>query len=307
MISLRQHVVTIVAIFLALALGLLAGTAFVQPRLIKELQTRVDDQLGTINDLRSEVSDVRTQIGDLQRFSEAVLPFIAEGRLTANPVVIVAVEGVQDAVVAQAQRALSTAGANIIATLSVRARIASSDPADQRQLAQIIGRADAAPDELLSLAATSVAERLATPGKRPDPASPDLLHDLLSAGFLTAIGSQVSDATLEQVGGTEQTVVVLSGGPNEQPSIAPEAFAVTLVERLVGLGLPVAAGQSKDTALAFVERLRADGADGMVTVDDLDASLGGAALVLGLERLIVSGQGGAYGLDDGAQVLPPPS
>ncbi len=35
-------------------------------------------------------------------------------------------------------------------------------------------------------------------------------------------------------------------------------------------------------------------------------SMGGSALVLGLQRLIVSGLGGAYGLADGAEVLPPP-
>jgi hypothetical protein len=45
----------------------------------------------------------------------------------------------------------------------------------------------------------------------------------------------------------------------------------------------------------------------VVTVDDLDGSMGGAALVLGLDELLATGEGGAYGIKDGARLLPPPS
>lgn len=306
MISLRYHVVTIVAVFLSLALGLLAGSAFVQPRLVDQLKKQTDDLRTEARDLRSEITDLRSQVATIGGFADAALPFLTEGRLVATPVVIVAQEGVEDSVIAESQRALNAGGASVIATFSARAKLASLDEADRRQLAQILGRPDAAPEDLPGLAASAIATRLSTPGKRPDPANPDVLHELLSAGFLTPIGSQVSDATLEQIGGPTQVVVVLSGGPSEQPSIAPETFAVPLIQALEVAGLPVAAGQSRDSAFAFVEQLRADGTDGIVTIDDLDASMGGVALVLGLQRLIVSGLGGAYGLADGAEVLPPP-
>jgi len=51
--------------------------------------------------------------------------------------------------------------------------------------------------------------------------------------------------------------------------------------------------------------VRAEGLDGTVTVDDLDQVMGGAALVLGLEDLLASGTGGAYGVKDGAEPFPP--
>ena len=306
MISLRYHVVTIVAVFLSLALGLLAGSAFVQPRLVEQLKQQTDELRTEAKDLRSQITDLRSQVATLGGFADAALAFLAEGRLAATPVVIVAQEGVQDSVIAESQRALNASGANLIATFSARAKLVSVDEVDQRQLTQILELPDATPETLPGLAASAIATRLATPGKRPDPASPDILHELLSAGFLTSIGSQVSDATLEQIGGPNQVVVVLSGGPNEQPSIAPESFAVPLIQALETAGLSVAAGQAGDSAFAFVEQLRADGTDGIVTIDDLDSSMGGAALVLGLQRLVVSGLGGAYGLADGTEVLPPP-
>ncbi|HEY2965240.1 MAG TPA: copper transporter, partial [Actinomycetota bacterium] len=91
----------------------------------------------------------------------------------------------------------------------------------------------------------------------------------------------------------------------EEPTLPPEAFAVPLVERLAGLGVPVAAGESLLTDYPYVSLVRADGTDGAVTVDDLDQSMGGAALVLGLDDLLTSGSGGAYGVKDGAEPLPP--
>jgi hypothetical protein len=57
--------------------------------------------------------------------------------------------------------------------------------------------------------------------------------------------------------------------------------------------------------VAFVPLLRDGGLDGLVTVDDLDESRGGAELVLGLERLLLSGQGGDYGVKGDAAPLPP--
>jgi hypothetical protein len=60
------------------------------------------------------------------------------------------------------------------------------------------------------------------------------------------------------------------------------------------------------TAVPFVDLLRRGGPDGVVTVDDVDESRGGAALVLGLQRLILTGEGGDYGVKDGSEPLPPP-
>jgi hypothetical protein len=56
----------------------------------------------------------------------------------------------------------------------------------------------------------------------------------------------------------------------------------------------------------YVALVRAAGLDGVVTVDDLDRAAGGSALVLGLDRLLSTGQGGDYGVKDGAEPLPPP-
>ncbi|HEY7661058.1 MAG TPA: copper transporter [Actinomycetota bacterium] len=302
MISLRYHIVTIVAIFLALAIGLLGGGAFVQPALQEELENQTA-RLQRDNDaLREQIDDLRAELAGLSAFAEAAAPYLTESRLAGTPVVLVTQTGVEEEVLAEAQAALANAGAQIVTTVSATEALASDDPATQEQLALMLGAPTAPADELAGLAAQAIAERLSPSGT---PIGEDILTQLLSAGFLAPVGAGPSETTLEEIGAPGQAVVVLSGGRGDQATIAPEAFSVPLVETLAGLGVPVAAGESLLSDFEFVSVLRDGGADGTVTVDDLDQAMGGAALVLGLEELLTTGRGGAYGVKDGAEPLPP--
>jgi hypothetical protein len=170
------------------------------------------------------------------------------------------------------------------------------------RLAELIGQVAGPTDDLLADAAVALASRIANGNGGAEPQD-DLLAQLLSEGFLAPIGAGVSEATLAQIGSFGQAVVVLGGGQDEEPALAPEDFVVPLVEELATLEEPVVAGESSTTAVGFIGSVR--GNDGVVTVDDLDLNMGGAALVLGLDELLGSGQGGAYGFKDGAEPLPP--
>jgi Copper transport outer membrane protein, MctB len=299
-ISFRYHVVTIVAVFLALAIGLLGGAAFVQPALQEELQNQTDRLRRDLADRTREIGDLREQIGALGGFAEATLPYLTNGKLTSTPVVLVTQVGVEDEVLAQARESLTDAGARILTTVSATDELVSGDPTTQEQLALMLGAPTAAAEELPGLAAEALAQRLSNPQVIGD----DILAELLSAGFLAPIGAGPSAATLDEIGADGQVVVVLSGGRGEQPVLAPEAFAVPLADQLAGLDVPVAAGESLLSDYDYVSLVRSNGIDGTVTVDDLDQTMGGAALVLGLEELLATGTGGAYGVKDGAEPLP---
>ncbi|MGA9160743.1 MAG: copper transporter [Actinomycetota bacterium] len=301
MISFRYHVVTIVAIFLALAIGLLGGAAFVQPALQEELQNQTDRLRSDLEERTRQIGDLRDQIGALNRFADSVMPYLTSGTLTGTPVVLVTQTGVEDEVLAQAQASLAEAGARIVTTVSATDELVADDPATQEQLALMLGAPTAPAEDLPGLAAEALAERLSNPQVIGD----DLLDELLSAGFLAPVGAGPSAADLDEIGADGQVVVVLSGGRGEQPVLAPEVFAVPLVDRLAGLDEPVAAGESLLSDYPYVSIVRSNGSDGTVTVDDLDQAMGGAALVLGLEDLLANGTGGAYGVKDGAEPLPP--
>ena len=310
MISLRHHVVTIVAVFLALAIGLLAGSAFVEPELVDQLRDQTNRLSGDVQDLRRELTDTRTELAATTAFVEAsdafvdaVAPSLTEGRLAGTPVVVVTQTGVEDEVLPEVQRALTDAGAQIVTTVSATDQIVSEDPTTQEELALILGEPTIPPEDLPLRTAEALAGRFASDGSSV--IGTDVLAALLSAGFLEPVGTGPSEATLAEIGVPGQVVIVLSGGRGEEPVLPPEAFAVPLVESLADLEVPVAAGESLLSNYDFVSIVRSDGVDGTVTVDDLDRSMGGAALVLGLERLLATGVGGAYGVKDGAEPLPP--
>lgn len=303
MISLRYHIVAIVAVFLALAIGVLVGGAFVQPALEDRLRDQTDELNQSNAALREQIDEARAQAGATDAFVEAALPYLIEGRLLGRSVVVVTQEGVEDAVLGEAQRSLQGAGATVVAALSAQEEIASEDPETQARLAGLLGVVvDSPADQLPELTASALAQRLANEPTAVA-AQDDLLAQLLSAGFLAPVGSGLSESTLAEIGSAGQVVVVLGGGDDESV-LPPENFAGPLVDELAAQGVLVAAGESSTTVLPFVDDLR--GTDGIVTVDDLDLSMGGAALVLGLDELVRTGQGGAYGIKDGAEPLPPP-
>jgi Copper transport outer membrane protein, MctB len=303
-ISFRYHVVTIVAVFLALAIGLLAGSAFVEPELTDELRRQTEDLRRQTDDLRSQLAEARIERDAAAAFVEAVAPSLTQGRLAGTPVVVVTQTGVEDAVLAQTQEALVNAGANVVTTISATEQIVSEDPETQEELAIMLGEPTAPAEDLSSLTAEALAERLSAP--RSPLAEQDVLASLLSAGFLAPVDGGPSESTLEDIGAPGQVVVVLSGGRGDgDPVLPPAAFAVPLVESLAGLDVPVAAGESLLNDYDYVSLVRASDLDGAVTVDDLDRTIGGTALVLGVEDLLATGAGGDYGVKDGAEPLPP--
>jgi hypothetical protein len=298
-ISFRYHVVTIVAVFLALAIGLLGGGAFVQPALQDQLEEQTRELQQDNAELREQLDEVRTQVAAMNGFASSALPYLARDRLLGTTAVIVAHEDVEDTVMSGAQEALSVGGAEVIASFSASSSLTSQDPDTQARLADIVGLFATPPEEASAAAATALARRLRTAPDDGALPEDDVLNRLVSAGFLD---TSAPEASLEQIGQQGQIVVVLAGGATEEPALAPDAFAVPLVDALAEFDVPVAAGESATTPVPYVGGV---GGDGVVTVDDLDLSMGAAALVLGLDRLLATGEGGRYGLKDGADPLPP--
>jgi copper transport outer membrane protein MctB len=301
-ISFRYHLVSIVAVFLALATGVLVGTTVLDQGIVATLEARTRQFERDADELRARVATLEEQLARSRGFSEEVLPLLVSGELAGTPVVVVTHEGVDGPLVARAVQALDLADADVVAELSMAPRMTPRDDASLDELATILGVELATPDALASQAAVAVADRLSS---GPDGSAPedDLLAQLLSGGFLVSRGGDLTESDLASIGGEGVVVVVLAGG-EDQPAANPGPFLVPLVEQLVRLEMPTAAGESASTVYRFVPVIRSDteldGADGIVTVDDLDEAPGAVSLVLGLDQLLVIGRGGHYGFKDGA-------
>ena len=302
MISFRYHLVSIVAVFLALATGVLVGTTVLDQGIVATLEARTQQFEQDADELRDRVATLEDQLARSGGFSEEVLPLLVSGELAGTPVVLVTHEGVDGPLVARAVQALDLADADVMAELSMAPRMTPRDDASLDELATILGVQLTTPDALASQAAVAVADRLSS-GSDGSAPEDDLLARLLSGGFLVSRGGDLTESDLASIGGEELVVVVLAGG-EDQPAANPGPFLVPLVEQLVRLEMPTAAGESASSVYRFVPVIRSDteldGADGIVTVDDLDEAPGAVSLVLGLDQLLVLGRGGHYGFKDGA-------
>lgn len=297
MISFRYHVVTVVAVFLAFGLGLLAGSSFGQPALIEQLRQRTEAQLETIGELRREIGGLEGELVDLRAFAEDAAPYLIEDSLVGYRAILVSHEGVASIVEGRARSALDLAGAEVLFTLSVRPAIADDgDVEAAAALAQALGpiASDADP---VAEAAEAVARRLAAgPGVAGDA---DVLVRLLDAGLLASSEGALDEDVLASLDPATLIVVVLGGG--EVDDIVPTTgrFAVPLARALAEAGIAVAVGESAVTPFPWIDAVPTDAA---VAIADLDRSSGAIALVLGLDRLILTGRGGRFG--PGGEPLP---
>jgi hypothetical protein len=303
LISFRYHVVSIVAVFLALALGVLLGTTVVNQGVIENLSQRTNDAVSRSEQLRSQVSELQAEVRSWDRFGAAVEPMLISGQLTAREVVMVTQEGVDAAEIDGVRQALTDAGASVVAVIVVTNRMALLDDDARTDLRTIIGPLAPATDpaELSEGAARELAARLAN---GPVGGATDLLGELIDARFLVV---RDGTGTIEQIGRASQALSVLAGGARE-PVLTPESFLAPLTVALAENARPVVAAETAETAYPFVPFLRRDGSlDGqVVTVDNADTMPGRIAIVLGLRDLLQEpGRGGHFGVKGGASALIP--
>jgi hypothetical protein len=303
MISFRYHLVSIVAVFLALAVGVLVGTTVLDQGIVNRLQDQTRDLSREAAQLRERVDQLQGKASRYDEFISDLLPGLITGELAGRRVVVVTHEGVDPTVLAEAEAALEAGGAEVVGRFAMTPRLASKDVTTRQELAELLGVSLSTTDALTSQAALAVADRLAAGAPLGD--DQDVLADLLFRGFLTSEGGS---SDLRDVGGPGQAVLVVASSPG-RPTVNPGAFSVPLVEELVRIGAPVAAVEGTDSAFRFVEVVRLDsqvaGSDDLVTVDDVDEAIGRYSLVRGLAELISTGRGGHYGGKDGTTAVAP--
>jgi hypothetical protein len=309
MISFRYHVVTIVAVFVALAVGLLMGTAFLDQGLVTDLRNRTASLSSRVSQLQGEVKDTQAAQATYQRYADQTRSLAVNGRLGGTRVVIVTEEGVDLSDLNAIRQTLSGsggAGATIDGVLVLSRDLSMQDPATRQKVASILGRSpNESPERLSDALARALAERLAT-GPPAEPGSADLLVELVDAGLVTLSDAQGGPGA---VGGPGAAVSILSG-TSSAPVIPADTFYVPFIQELVTTGTSTAALQPSTTGSPFISVVRSDGqVEGkIVTVDNIQMVPGQVALVWGLEDLIAGKGGGDYGVDCGScSLVPAPS
>jgi Copper transport outer membrane protein, MctB len=319
MINFRFHLVSLVAVFLALTIGIVVGATVVNRGLIDTLNHRIDTIGKNADKQRRDNRLLSGNAKQLGAFLQNAAPYVVEGRLTAVPVVVIAEHGVDRDNVRTVAALLHDAGAQTPAIVWLQSKWLLEQPDDRAKLAAIVG-GDAAGSGLRADAIDALAVRLGTDVSSDlsvatttttVKGTADLLSALTSAGFLSIEASGPSGTTdLSTFPAPGVRVVLVSGEASdlaEAPLLRPlaAAFAKRAIPTIAGEVYRATDG--KPARAAVVASIRDDRTltAAVSTVDDVDLVQGQVAVVLALAE---AGEAkfGAYGYGTGAdQPLPP--
>lgn len=292
MISLRYHAVSIAAVFLALAIGVVLGASGVSERLLGAVTTRADDLGGQVQLLTAQRDALAASQRASDEFAQRVGPAAVKGTLQGQTVTLVT-SGADTADRTAVVALLGQAGATV--TGEVALTDAVGDPARADQLRELTARLLPTGAQLPAAADTgSLAGGLlggvlfTKAGAQPDQEKA-VLSGLASAGFVVP-GDAPAPANL---------ALVLTGGALTGVD-APDAAAV--IARLAaqldtsggGVVLAGRAGSSDATGAVGVARADPTITARMSTVDNVQTGAGQISAVLALGEQL-KGQAGRYG------------
>jgi Copper transport outer membrane protein, MctB len=297
-ISFRYHVVSIAAVFLALAVGVVLGSAGVSDRLLSAVSNQADDLAGQVQTLRAERDDLAAGQRASDEFARRVGPAAVRGLLQGSSVTLVtsgADPADRDAVVALLQQAGATVGGEVGLTPAV------GDPARGDQLRELT--AELLPTGAQLPAATDTGSLvggllssivLAPAGQQPGQPITAQQADAVLAGLAAA--GFVTPGARPQPG---NVVLVLTGGALQGVDAGDAAAVVArLAAQLdrAGGGAVLAGRTGSADATGAVGVARAD--PGIVqrvsTVDDAQTGAGQVSAVLALREQL-DGRAGSYG------------
>ena len=311
MINLRYHIVSLVAVFLALGLGIVMGSTVIDRVTVDALNNNLEDVRRSVGAIREENRRLGDQIKQGQDFAESTRDQLLRGHLRNVPVMVIAVAGVDRRPVDDLRQALVTAQATMQGTIWFTPKMRLASDGDVRALATALDLPVDRPEVVRrqALAKVAAARETATADASP-------LAALQAAGFVTYEGPPASTSTsvslplsLGSLPLANTRYVLVSGAGAE---VGDDVLAVPLVQAYAqASGRVVAAESGVDTQggrAVFVGLLRGDVVSARLsTVDNLESPMGQTAAVLALEDLGLP-RFGHYGVGPGAQrILPSPA
>jgi hypothetical protein len=297
-ISLRYHVISIGAVFLALALGVVLGSTTLSDSLLSGLSGQ-KAQLGEqVTSLQAQNNSLKAQLGDADNFATGIGPLAVKGQLSQRTVVLVTTQNTSQQVADGVQTLLKAAGANV--TGEVALTNAFSDPNRANQLDDLVtqlipvGAKLPVASDAGTLAGGLLGDLLLLNKSNNNPQATATersaaLSALAAAGFIKPT-ENVQPA---------QLAVVLTGGAQTGTTAGDQATALARFATQLqheGAGTVLAGTEGSATGQGPVGVVRADTPANEVlsTVDNADTAAGRVVTVLALQQQL-NNKPGAYG------------
>jgi hypothetical protein len=278
--SARYHATSLIAVFIALAVGILVGAEFGGDALTNTRRDLEHSLVGNLQDARSRADDLNADLNRSEEFAERVYPALTRDRLEGRRYAILALGGLPSPVTEEVEAALAPTGGRLVGVGVVR------EPVDVNGLAEDLSqtrfsklRTDS--DQLTELG-TGLGRQLAIGGSLPEVVRGHL--------FSRASGN---------FGGLDG-VIVVRDQPEEMGTIQREKtgqLETALMDGVTGTRRPavgVETSSDDSSSISFFQ------SSGLASVDDVDLTAGKLATVFAL-----LGADGSFGVKGSADQLLP--
>jgi hypothetical protein len=308
MISFRFHLVSLIAVFLALGLGILVGSTVVDQVIVDRLDREIKDVRHDSSQANEENRLLKDQIAQNEDFLKKQAPYAVDQRLAQQPVVVIADKGIDSGTLKSMVTMLKSAGADVPGVLWLSDSWRLDKAADLTSLhaaAGVTGNNATARLAALRL----VAQRVSGPPTHAERRS-DVLQSLISSGFL-----ELSDGNKDELKSfpAESARVLVVTGTDSQ--LEGTDTLTDLVQSLVNADAPVVVAEAYDDHHlappvpqrgASVTPIRGDSnlSKEVSTLDDAELVQGQITAVIALEQS--PSTVGHYGYGQGAS-MPLPS
>jgi hypothetical protein len=307
-IDFRYHIVSLIAVFLALALGLFLGSTTLQSTVTNNLKHQANTVTNRNSVLQSANDTLNREYSGEQALTAAVEPYAVSDRLAGESVALVSAPGVDGKTRKSVESTLALAGATVTADVQIQA--AFLDPTQDDLLSGLVSE--------LPLTGHTLPQGNGSSGASSDLAAVLVNrpgHREVPRGQVTNLLSALSDGKFVKVSGTPPThpaslAVMLVAPPDVSASPAAVTAQNTILTTLAadlrasstGLvmagptPLPgpnqatLAAARADSTLTQTVSTVTLDFGNGQ------DPAAGRIAIVLALAAA-PSGEVGAYGLN----------
>jgi hypothetical protein len=310
MISLRQHAISLAAVFLALAIGVVLGSGFLSDTLLSSLRDEKRDLYSQINGLNDQRNVLNEKLSAANNFDNQLVGRMVHDALGGKSVVVFRTPDAKDDDVAAVSRIVSQAGGSVTGTVSLTQEFVDANsaeklrtvvnspilPAGTQLSTKLVDQGSQAGDLLgLALLVNANPAAPAVPGV-DDAQRATVLAALRDTGFITY---EPTDHL-----GAANAAIVITGGALPQDAgnqgVSVARFAAALAPHGAGTVLAGRDGSAAGAAGVAVARADAGIAGTISTVDDVDAAPGRITAILALHDLIGGGHSGQYGTGHGA-------
>ncbi|MBN1289594.1 MAG: copper transporter [Actinobacteria bacterium] len=280
MIDLRYQVISLVAVFLALGIGILLGTTLVERGLISEQKSQIKSLQTTFDEIKDKNRSLNDDLNIYKQYSEQTKPYMLSGRLVNRSYVVLAGKDPDEDAIGAIHEDISAAGGVVPTTITISRSEIYQNEVVADGLANLYGL----PPEPAVLQARVFSDLVNQLKGVPDV---NWYNTMESLGVL-----QVRGVVTGPVTGS-----IILGGIEEKD---PEKTDLPLIQAFINGSAPLVGTGSAKTGEEVLERYKQAG---IPTVSDVDTVMGSVALVLVLE-----GRGGSFGRDKSStRLIPEPT